>query len=509
MSAKNSRTKNLLLNVGIGYLAQIITLLLQFVNRKAFLANLPVEYLGISGLFANILSVLALAELGADSAFVYTLYKPLAENDTKHVYSLLRYFRRVYMWLTIAVYACGLALVPVLKFIVNFDNSVGITTKEYTVYYIIYLTNTAITYLAAHCTTLLRANQDERVIRIFTLMTTIAMQLVQLVALYLWKNFAVYLCVILITTCVNTFIIVWVTKRRYPACLKKQGLVEVDKEGINRKVISTFLYKIGAVLVNNVDNILISILVSTTAVGLYSNYYTVTSAVQGLIAIVSTSLLSGLGNLFTNHDLQQQKRVFNIQLLLYHLIGAVGGIGFGLLFNDFIGLWVGKEYCFDNIIAIVLAVNFYIINSTAPVWLIREANGMFERVKYLMFIRAGVNLLLSWVLGKYYGVFGILLATGISLIVTSVWYEPGIIFKSIFKVRAWFYWKQQIRYFATTLTALVISVFAVCVLPGGLGGFVLKGCAIVLIVPGCFCVVNWRTDAMTEARKFLHRIIKR
>lgn len=482
---------------------------MQFVGRKIFLANLAVEYLGISGLFANILSVLSLAELGADSAFVYALYKPLKDNDTKKIYSLLKYFRRVYLGITVVVYTCGIALVPVLKFIINFDSSVGITIRDYAIYYIVYLTNTTVTYLAAHYTTLLKANQDDRTIRFSSLLTNIVMQALQMVVLCVWQSFALYICVMLITTCINTVVIVIVTKRRYSDCFRPHEKVEINKEEINRKVISTFLYKIGAVLVNNLDNVLISVLVGTTAVGLYSNYWTIISAIQGMIAILSASLLSGLGNLFTTHEVEHQRNIFSIQLLLYHLIGAIGGIGFGLLLNDFVGIWVGKEYCMDNTIAIILAVNFYIVNSTAPIWMVREANGLFERVKYLMFIRAGVNLALSWILGKYFGVFGILLATGISLILTSFWYEPSIIFKSVFNISSWFYWKQQIRYFLSTVVALICSVLVINILPEGLIGFMLKGCTILLIVPICFIVVNWKMDSMKNAISFLYGSVKR
>ena len=77
----NSRTKNTTKNVLSGLTNKVILLLLSFVSRKVFINYIGVEYLGINSLFANILTILSLADMGFGIAMSYSYYKPLANRD--------------------------------------------------------------------------------------------------------------------------------------------------------------------------------------------------------------------------------------------------------------------------------------------------------------------------------------------------------------------------------------------------------------------------------------------
>ena len=71
---ENSRTKNSLINIFTGFFGQFFQLLISFINRIIFVHCLSQAYLGINGLFTNVLSMLSLAELGISSAISYALY---------------------------------------------------------------------------------------------------------------------------------------------------------------------------------------------------------------------------------------------------------------------------------------------------------------------------------------------------------------------------------------------------------------------------------------------------
>jgi len=81
---KNSRTVNTLYNFIINIGGQFITILMQFIVRTIFIQTLGKSYLGINGLFSNILSMLSLAELGVGNAILFKLYEPLSKNDTNN-----------------------------------------------------------------------------------------------------------------------------------------------------------------------------------------------------------------------------------------------------------------------------------------------------------------------------------------------------------------------------------------------------------------------------------------
>lgn len=474
----SSRTKNAILNIAIGYIAQIGILVLSIIGRKIFLHFLSIEYLGINGLYSNILTVLSLAELGLDTAVLYSLYKPVANNDIPLVNSLLAYFKKVYIILAIGVLIVGLAITPFLKYIVKSS----INNVELIIYYLLFLVNTVASYFVAHKVAFLSACQEQRIQKAVTLLSSLILQVVHILVLLILKNYYAYVCATVVTTIISNVILSSICNKIHPELKNKGEAVFFDKKPIKSRVYSTFIYKLGGVAINNTDNILISILVSTAAVGFYSNYYMVISALQGFIAIISTSLISGIGNLSASGDKKRQYEVFNLTLFFYHFVAALGLVGFGLLFNDVIKLWIGPEYLFDNKTVFVIAFNFYITNAVTPIWMYREANGLFEQVRYLMIIRALINIVLSIILGRYYGVFGILLATAISLIATNFWYEPNILFKNVFQISVLNYWKKQIKCFMATLFSLCIGYLAIKHIHGGIVMLLIEIIVIIITV---------------------------
>lgn len=91
-----SRTSNTIRNMKFALVGQIMGILIGFVSRKVFVMFLSTEYLGLNGLFSNILSMLALAELGVGTAIVYSLYKPIAKGDFEEIKSLMRLYKNIY-----------------------------------------------------------------------------------------------------------------------------------------------------------------------------------------------------------------------------------------------------------------------------------------------------------------------------------------------------------------------------------------------------------------------------
>ena len=424
-----SRTKNTYLNIALGYIAQFGILILSFVGRKIFLHFLSTEYLGINGLYSNILSILSFAELGLDSAVVFALYKPVADGDVKLASSLVRYFKKIYFILGGAILTIGLSIIPLLPHIINSD----LLIKDLVLYYLLFLINVIVSYFTAHKIAVLSAYQEYRVHRIITLIINLLLQVAHIVILLIFKNYYAYVITSVVSTLLTNVCISVICSKRHKALFLCRETVCFDKKIINKNITSSFLYRIGNAAINSTDNILISALVSTAAVGLYSNYYTIIYAAQGFIAVITSSMINGIGNLAATGDVRKQKQLFKMLILFYSIIGTIGFVGFTFLFNSVIVLWVGPSYTFSSEIVAIIALNFFISTIFTPVWMFTEANGYFQKTKYILLIRAAINLVLSIILGKVQGVFGIFLATTISFCLTSLWYEPYILFKYVFK----------------------------------------------------------------------------
>ena len=287
---EKGRTKRSIINIGFNFANQIITLALSFISRTVFIHTLGVEYLGINGLFTNILTILALAELGLDSSVVYTLYKPVSENNYPLIHSLLSYFKKIYYSITVLILVIGLALIPFLRFIISTD----LPFSDVVIYYVLFLINNVASYFVAHKVALISAFQEQRIQKIISLATTGFLQIAHIIVLFVARNYFVYVATTLVFTFINNLIISVVCKRRYRAVFENNEIVTFDKKSILDRIKSAFLYKIGAVAVNNTDNILISALVSVRGNIGNSIYAASKGAINSLVYSLSQEFLDSL-----------------------------------------------------------------------------------------------------------------------------------------------------------------------------------------------------------------------
>lgn len=83
------RTKNSLINIAVSICSYGFLMISSFLTRGVFSRELGLAIAGIEGLFLNIVSMLAIAELGIGVGIVYKLYKPIADNDKVRIAVLL------------------------------------------------------------------------------------------------------------------------------------------------------------------------------------------------------------------------------------------------------------------------------------------------------------------------------------------------------------------------------------------------------------------------------------
>ena len=199
---KNSRSTNVLINAVSGIGGQLFSSLLAFVCRTFFVRYLGATYLGVNGLFANILSLLSLAELGIGPAIVFSMYKPIKDNDEEHVARLMNFYRKAYRIIAVVVTVCGLALIPFLPYLIK-DTS-GI--EDLTIIYILILSNTSISYLFAYKGSMLTADQKNYVCVVFRNLFAVVQNVFQILVLIWTGNFLLYLGVQIVTTFLANFL---------------------------------------------------------------------------------------------------------------------------------------------------------------------------------------------------------------------------------------------------------------------------------------------------------------
>ncbi len=478
MNKEESRVRNSIKNIFLGIGNQVLVLIMTFISRIVFVRVLGAEYLGINGLFSNILTILSVAELGMGSSIIYSMYKPLSRGDTEKISALMNYYKKIYNIVAIAVAILGICLIPFLKYLVNTTEEI----ENINIYYILFLANTVISYLLASRAVILNADQKLYITKIYTLLVYILQTIIQIIVLVFTKNYVLYLVLQVIGTFLTNLCGALVTKKIYPYIKNGDELNKKDKKEIFKNMKSMFFYKIGGVILNNTDNILISILVGTVWVGYYSNYFMVITSVETFTTIIFTALTASVGNLIASTDKDKQFEIFKIINLISNVIFGFCAIEMLVLFNDFIYIFFGQDYVLSIGIVIIIVISFYIKGILNPIWIYRETTGLFEHTKYVALVTAILNIILSIVLGKICGMFGILLATVIARVLTNTWYEPVVLYRVHFKKKIIGYFKENVFNFVLTVFIIILCAYITSYIKDiNVGTFILKGiiCAIV------------------------------
>ena len=417
------------------------------------------QYLGVSGLFSNILTMLALSDLGVYTVMVYSLYEPVANRNEERISALVQFFQKLYTAIGIVVLLLGVACIPLLPYLVN--NST-LSQNEIVLYYLLLLLNSVCSYIGVSRATLLQADQQMHIVHLVTSTATIGVQILQIIVLILTRQYVIYLAMQIIVTLSSNLTLSYVAGRKYPYIRKKadETLVAGIKGDIVKNLKATFLYKLGNAVMNSTDNVLISVIVGTVFVGYYSSYVTIFTLVNTFIMLTIQSMLSSVGNYYATHEKQDRFEMFAFLLAMFYMLATFCAGCYICGMNDFISIWLGEEFLLDNAFVIVLALYRFVFCAIHPLWITRESCGVFLSTRYLMMSAAVVNIILSVVLGNIMGIHGVILATALAHILTICWYEPHKLCDTVFGVPYSLYWKSVFR----LLLAVVVPI----------------GCAIVL-----------------------------
>lgn len=446
-----SRTKNSIKNIISNNIYQFLNIILNFITRTIFIKTLGEQFLGLNGLFTNILSILSLAELGIGTAMLYSMYKPIAENDERKLAALIGYYKVLYRRIAIILLVVGLCIIPLLPYIVNLQEDVG----NIQIYYLLYLLNSVASYLLLYRSSIVIANQKEYIIKKYDIIFLIVKAVLQIIVLICLKNYLIYL---LIQVCITLGINICKSRKAlklYNFIKEKVELPIESKKKIWDNIKSLLFYQIGNVVLNNTTNIVISILFGTIIVGYYSNYSMIITALSGFTSLMLTSLQPSIGNFNVNSSKKSKYLIYNSLSLLTTLIYGFCSISLIIIMQEFIKLWIGEQFLLDNNIVIAIILNYYFTGILYPNWCYRYTTDLFNKAKYTMVICAILNVLLSVILGLKFGLIGTILAPLIARLLTTFWYEPYILYKEYFDEKFYKYFLKQVVY----ILVLFITIY--------------------------------------------------
>lgn len=431
-------------NAASAILSNSIRILIGFVFQKIFLSVLGTKYLGLNGLFNNIISLLAITELGIGNAIIFSLYEPIAKKEHEKIKQLIDFYKKTYSIIMIAILCIGICIIPFLKYLINEPNISNIS-----LFYIMFLFDTLLSYAVAYKISVLSAHQMDYIINIIQLFYALFMNLLQILFLLLTKSYFIYLLIKIICRLIQNY---FISKKYefYFSYLKDIYTTEIDKEtkdDIIGKVKALIFHKISTFLVIGTDNIIISKYLGLVTVGLYSNYYMIINSIQSLFTQMFNSVISSIGNLLVDKDYKKSYYIYDKMLFLNYFVASFCSICLYFLIPPFISLWLGKQYLFDNSILFVLVLVFYLQMMRLAPSTFKSAAGICVEDKYVPLIESGVNLFFSILLVTKYGLIGVFIGTLLSTLVLHLYSYPKFIYKKLFHKKIVEYIVEQLKYF--------------------------------------------------------------
>lgn len=499
------RSKSSAKNLVVALIGQAFGLIISFIARIIFVKFLSDEYLGLNGLFTNLLTMLSLVELGVGSALVYSLYKPLADGDNEKVKSLMDLYRKAYNIIGGVVLIIGILFIPFYRYLISEVPSIS----HLDFIYILFVLNTAISYFYSYKRSLIICDQKRYIATIYRYVFYFLLNVFQIIVLFLTHNYILYLITQVVFTWLENICISIKADRMYPY-LKDKNIKKLDKKELNtisKNVRAMLFHKIGGVVVNSTDNILISKLVGLIAVGMYSNYYLITSALDTITAQFFNAITASVGNLGACTNSKKVKETFNTTFFLNYLIYGVITVCLLILFNPFIEVWLGKKYLFDFGVVLVITICFYLKGIRKTCLTFKDALGLFWQDRYKPIIESIINLVASIILGIKYGILGIFMGTIISTVTTSLWIEPYVLYKYYFKENIIDYLYRFIKYtLVVVLTYLIVQKIVILISINGILGLLIKGVVSLILSILIMTIVFIKTNEIKHMKKIFKDI---
>ena len=430
--------------------------------------------------------MLSLVELGVGPAMAYSLYKPLADHDVERLKSHMAFYKKAYVTIGLAIAALGLAFLP---FYTVFMDEVPDIPHLNTIY-LLFVANTVVSYFYSYKRSLIICDQKKYIETAVHYGAYFLLNVVQIIFLALTKNYVVFLMLQVLSTWLENFILARKADKLYPFLREKnvRPMDKTDSQVIFRNVAAMSMHKVGAVVVNSTDNILISKLIGLASAGLYSNYYTIIHPLQTITNQIFESIVASVGNLTAtvkDGNVEHLMETFYDVFFFAFWIFTFCSICLLNLLHPFIEfMWLrNRGWLLDNATLYVLVLNFYLYGMRRPVLTFRDATGAFWNDRFKPIFESIINLVASILLAKPFGIAGIFLGTLVSTVTTSLWVEPMVLYHNVFYAHMRKYFA---RFFSYTAVGLVI-----CVITTWLCGHV--GYSLISILPRaliCLTVPN-------------------
>lgn len=505
-----SRTKNSIKNIIFAFGFQGISTLISFVTRTALVKTVGLEAISLNGLFTEVIAMLSLTEMGVGTAIIYNLYKPLAQKDYHKVGQLMNLFKKAYFMIAALSFAVGLALAPWIQYLVK---DIGYDVRYIRLVYMLFVVRTSSSYLFSYKVSLLNADQKKYVASTITAIVKIIGTIIFVAVLVTTHNYVAFLVAnIIVTLAVNVCIAKYVDKQ-YPFIKETDSLPASERKQVFSNIKNIFIRTLSGKITNSTDNILISALVGTLQVGLYSNYALFLTFLKQLSVQLIGGVAGSLGNLMVTETGEYCSRTLKRLTFIFYFAGSILTMGFFGCLTSAIRIWIGDSYVMPQEIVLIFCFVMFLEFITRPLWEIMTVSGLFQKDRNISITGSIVNLIMSVILGKQIGMAGIFIGT-ICTYAIQVILKIRLLYREKLKIEAFSYYALWAK-MCGIMFILMLVMFAIqkiLVVENAWAAFFVYGTISVLLALVVNIVVFYKKDEFTYAvklatKKFVKKII--
>lgn len=444
--------KKAVYNIAVSLAFKLIILFLALLSRRYLIRILGNEANGVYSLFLSVIGFLSIAELGIGSAITFNMYKPIVEKNYVKVTLLYRLYKKVYLIVALVILIIG----PFLTLFLNILAKGNTGSFNLSLNYLIILFATVTSYFYAYKTSYINAHKDDYITISIRSLGLIAEAIMQILFLKYFKSFELFFVSILISNLMQWILTNYIFRKKYMYTLinEESNLdMETRKEVID-KAKAMFMHKIGGLLVNTLNGVIISAFVGVVMLGKYMNYTTILAGISSLLVLTFTAITSILGHSYAKNTPKVFHSQFKKAYVYNYIIGVIFYIGFLAISDELIRLIFSDLQVLDRKIVVVLTINYFVQFMRQSTLTFKDASGTYYYDRYKPFFEGVINLSLSILLVRTLGVSGVLLSTIITNLLICHIIEPFVLYKHGFK-------NNPTKYYL--INYLLISIFLVSV----------------------------------------------
>lgn len=470
-------------NIIVSMLSQIVSLIINLISKRVICIYLNVEYLGLQSLYSNFCDVLSFAYFGAGTAMLFSFYGPLARNDKAQLTAIYRHYDNIYKKMTWILTGAGILTTLPAVFSVNAsikDTEVAVTFLTFMLSIVLYNRYMVRNYF-------IQADQRRYFVAAVTGGVDAAALAAEILVLKFFRSYEAFVICILFKNLLINHIFGRYLKSRYPFLfVYTEPLGSAETERIKSNVSDMVMYRFGKVLISNTDNIFISRFISTAMVGVYSNYQFIIAGITSLVSAFYEAITARVGQMLSVKGTEEQYAQFRFYSFLNSWMTGATVVCFYYLVQDFLKLWMGSVPQLTKEIILIIIVNYYLETCRFATKMYREGAGLFRNIKQMILIKGLLNIVLSFIMGKMWGLTGILTATTISSAVTLFWYEPLVVYRYFKKSYINEFYYQVLTLLQMACSFMAAGLVSGCFSGSGTGGFLLKGAACAAAANICY-----------------------